>query len=188
LTQFELYGLPETHFTNELVNEGQNPSERKCPVKQKYLISDKDGGKNLTITEYAEIDKDIFSILCEEMFETEELEEAAREGLNNLVTAFRTRNLFPPISTSIKIAEGLMEFLESSEKETVEVLIDETESLEHYVEPIDIIDDIVEAEDEQLDDLLDDTVDVYDEEIGIKKINSSIQMDEDELLDDNGDV
>jgi hypothetical protein len=158
-------------------------------VKQKYFISDKDGGKSLIITEYAEIDKDIFSILCEETYDPEELKEAAKEGINNLVIAFRTRNLYPTISSSLKIAEGILDFLESGEKETIEVLIDETESLEHYEEPLDIIvADELETEDEQIDDLLDDTVDVYDDEIGIKKINSSIQLDEDELVDDNGDV
>lgn len=156
-------------------------------MKQKYLISDKDGGKSLVLTEYAEIDKDLFSILCEEVYDAREMQDAAKEGVNNLISAFRTRNLFPPISTSTKIAEGLVEFLESGGKETVEVVIDETESLEHYEEPVDIITEI-ETEEEQIDDLLDDTVDVYDDELGIKKINSSIQLDEDELLDDTGDV
>jgi hypothetical protein len=165
----------------------KNPFERKFDVKQKFLISDKDGGKSLVLTEYAEIDKDLFSILCEEVYEVGEIKDAAKEGVNHLASAFRTRNLFPPISTSIKIAEGLLAFLESGGKETVEVVIDETESLEHYEEPIDIITEI-EAEEEQIDDLLDDTVDVYDDELGIKKINSSIQLDEDELLDDTGDV
>jgi len=187
LTQIELYGLAETHFSEKTVNKGKNPFERKYQVKHKYLISDKDGGKSLVITETAEIDKDLYSILCEQKYDVEELKEAAKEGSNNLVAAFRNRNLFPPISASMKIAEGVLVFLESSGKDPVEVLVDETEALEHYEEPIDIITDI-EPEEEQLDDLLDDTVDVYDDEIGIKKINSSIQLDEEDLLDDTGDV
>ena len=156
-------------------------------MKQKFIISGKDDGKRLVITEYAEIDKDVFSVLCEETYDVETLQAAAKEGIHELAGAFRTRHFFPPVSAAMKIAEGLQDFMASEEKSPAEILIDETESLEHYEEPLDIIDDL-ETEEDQLDDLLDDTVDVYDEEIGIKKINSSIQMDEDELLDDNGDV
>jgi hypothetical protein len=156
-------------------------------VKQKYLISKSEDGKQIAITEYGEVDKEIFSVLCRETYDTTKFEKAKEEGINSLIPAFRTRNLFPPFSTAVKIAEGIETCLHTRENETIEVFIDDAETLGALVEGIDIIDDI-EDETEQLEDLLDESVDEFDENISIRKISTSIKVDDDDLSDDTGDV
>ena len=141
----------------------------------------------MTITENGEIDKEMFSTLSQETYEVKDIEAAREEGINSLITSFRTRNFYPPISTAAKIAEGVESCLKSENNETIEVFIDDTEILTTGEENLEIIDDL-DSDHDQLDDLLDDTVDVYDENIAIKKINSSIKVDDDEMIDDSGDV
>ena len=156
-------------------------------MKQKFMLSKSEDGKEITITEQGEIDKDMYSVLSEETYTVQSFEKAREDGINSLINAFRTRNFYPPISTAAKIAEGVEACLQTTENETIEVFLDDTEILHHGEENLEIIDDLDDDHD-QLDDLLDDTVDVYDENIAIKKINSSIKVDDDEMIDDNGDV
>ena len=156
-------------------------------MKQKIMISKSEDGKQITITEHGEIDKEMFSVLSEGTYEVKLFKTAKEEGVNALINAFRTRNFFPPISTAAKIVEGVENCLQSEDNETIEVFIDDNEILTHGEENLEIIDDLDDDHD-QLDDLLDDTVDVYDENISVRKINSSIKVDDDELMDDNGDV
>ena len=156
-------------------------------MKQKIMISKSEDGKKITITEHGEIDKEMFSVLSEETYDVEVFEAAKKEGVNSLINAFRTRNFFPPISTAAKIAEGIENCFQSEQNETIEVFIDDNEILTPGEENLEIIDDLDEDHD-QLDDLLDDTVDVYDENISVRKINSSIKVDDDDMIDDNGDT
>lgn len=162
-------------------------------MKQKYIMARTDGGNTVTIKEYAEIDKDVFSLLCEESFDSKPLVKALDSGLNQAAAAIRTRNFFPPYSTIEKIIEGIRALMETGLDETIEVFIDDSDILSKKEEDYGVIDDL-ESDSEQIDDLLEDeledeTVDVYDDEnLSIKKINASIKVDEDELIDDNGDI
>lgn len=91
-------------------------------MKQKFMISKKEDGKKIGITEYAEIDKDIFSILSDETYDIEELDAARKESLNDLITAFRTNNFFPPVTSAQKVAEGVVQCLDATDNEPVEIL------------------------------------------------------------------
>jgi hypothetical protein len=162
-------------------------------MKQKYIISKTDTGNTLTIKEYAEIDKDVFSLLCEEVYDLKTLEKELDFGINLAAAVIRTRNFFPPYSTLEKIIEGIRTLMAAGDDETIEVFVDDSEILSRKEEDYGVIEDL-ESDSEQLDDLLEDdledeTVDVYDDEnLSIKKINASIKVDEDELIDDNGDL
>ncbi len=158
-------------------------------MKQKYMISKSDAGNTLNIKELAEIDKDVFSILCEETYDMKTVIEALDAGMNQTASAIRNRNFFPPFSTLEKIAEGIKSLINTDSDETIEVFIDDATILSKKEEEYAVIDDL-ESDSEQLDDLLEDeAVDVYDDEnLSIKKINASIKVDEDELIDENGDI
>lgn len=162
-------------------------------MKQKYLISKSDAGKTLVIKEFAEIDKEVFSILCERTYDLKTVCEALDSGINQFSEVIRNRNFFPVFSTLEKISEGITSLITSNSDETVEIFIDDASILLKKDEAYAVIDDL-ESDSEQIDDLLedeveDDTVDVYDDEnLSIKKINASIKVDEDELIDDNGDI
>ena len=156
-------------------------------MKQKYLIQISDNDKDLTIKELAEIDKDIFSILCTETYNIKNIKSAAKEGKDALLSEIRTRNFFPTISTATQIIEAVVGMIQSKTNDTVEVFINDVDTLASKEDEVDVIDDLDDDED-QLDGLLEDTVDVYDEKIGIKKINSSIKVDDDDVIDDNGDI
>ena len=156
-------------------------------MKQKYLILKSDDEKELTIQEFAEIDKDIYSILCEEKYDYKKIKSAAKKSKEELLSTIRTRNFFPTIISAAQIIEAVADLVRSNSNETIELFINDTDALIKKQEELDVIDDLDDDE-EQLDGLLEDTVDAYDENISIKKINSSIKVDDDDVIDDNGDI
>lgn len=155
------------------------------------MILKSDDGKSIVIKEYAEIDKELFSVLCEQHYDIKEIETAVKKGKSSLLSMIRNRNFFPPIESTGQILEGIENLLRSGSNETIEIEINDSENLSGKEVEMDVIDDI-EDDGEQLDDLLDETVDVdvdvFDESLGIKEINSSLKVDEDEVIDDNGDI
>ena len=106
-------------------------------MRQKYVIS-RNGAKNkLKISEYAIIDKDLkkmapsmlqkenFSFLCEETYESEIVVSSISKGMNNLVAVLRTRNIFPIEPYSNRIAESVMALYNSSEDGSAELFFDD---------------------------------------------------------------
>ena len=156
-------------------------------MKQKYLIQKSDDDKKLIIKELAEIDKDIFSILCTETYDLKNMTSAAQKGKDALLSEIRTRNFFPAIQTATQIMEAVVNIIDAEVNETLEIFINDADTLANKEEDLEVIDDLEDDED-QLDDLLEDAVDVYDEKIAIKQINSSINVDDDDVIDDNGDI
>lgn len=156
-------------------------------MKQKYMISKSDDGKKLVIKEHAEIDKDIYSILSEESYDIKKIRKAIKDGMNALISVVRTQNLYPPKPTILKISEGVINFLNAKDLETVEIFVDDAESIGQESEDFEILDDI-EDDENQLDELLDETVNNFDESISIKKIGTSIKVDDNDVIDDNGEA
>ncbi len=77
-------------------------------MKQKYSITRDDEKQVLTIREYAELDKEMMSLLCEETYSQQELMEAAEDGIDALLAAIRTNNMYPPAVYAEPIAEAVM--------------------------------------------------------------------------------
>ena len=48
-------------------------------MKQKYVILRSENNTELTIKEYAELDKDVMSLLCEETYDNNRIEAAMKE-------------------------------------------------------------------------------------------------------------
>ena len=64
-------------------------------MKQKYLIMKNDEKDKLIIRELGELDKDMYSLLCEEIYDSENIKSAVAKGKTTLISALRTENLFP---------------------------------------------------------------------------------------------
>jgi len=151
-------------------------------MKQKYtILKDKNSG-NLKIQEYAELDKEIFSLVCEETYETSEIKSAASAGKLKLIAKLRTPNLYPIASYADKIADAVMGLFQKDARadEPVDLLFDDVKimkkaediSEEVHKTPASVIDDLLEPE-EFVDDISvdeaqpeeeQDDLDMFDEE------------------------
>ena len=156
-------------------------------MKQKFTISRGESDGRMMIQEYAELDKDVLSLLCKETYEQDAVAAAQSRNLEDLVSVLRTRNLYPTRFAAEKISEGVARYLESGGP--VEVLIDDAECLGNK-EACAVIEDMSE-ESSEIDGLLsddDEMEDSYDEDIDIDKINSSIKIADDDSVDIEDDL
>jgi len=152
-------------------------------MKQKYVISREADPQRLVIKEYAELDKEMFSLLCQEQYPEEFIRKAMAEGNDALIAAFRTRNFYPTYAFAARIAEAIFSLFDQTGEEPVEVVIDDAEFINRRrTEPTLRPDTEEEAED--IDDLLDDAVEEEFEDIDIDKINSGLKIAD----DDPGDL
>jgi hypothetical protein len=142
---------------------------RDDSMKQKYtILKDKTTG-NLMIQEYAELDKDIFSLVCEETYDTREVESAASSGKLKLIAKLRTPNLYPIAEYADKIADAVIGMFETkvSSDEPVELIFDDIKATRKneavFTEndkPAAIIDELL---DEEEFDVVTDTDEIEDE-------------------------
>jgi hypothetical protein len=124
-------------------------------MKQKYtILKDKATGK-LMIQEYAELDKELFSLVCEETYDSKEVEFAANAGKLKLIAKLRTPNLYPIAEYADKIAEAVMGIFEAktASDAPVELVFDDIKVMRKT--------EIVPAENDKpaaavIDDLLDE--------------------------------
>jgi len=148
-------------------------------MKQKYtIIKDKATG-NLMIQEYAELDKDLFSLVCEETYDGTDIESAASAGKLKLIAKLRTPNLYPIAEYADKIADAVMGVFQvaASSDAPVELVFDDIKiTRKHDSVPAEngkaapaIIDELLE--DESFDDIPDaedieeeSDLDILDEE------------------------
>jgi len=94
-------------------------------MRQKYSISKNADNASITITEYSEVDKDMFAQLCTETFLIADLPDPLQESPEGVIQSFRTRNLFPPRDYAVRIAESLAELLADDSQRSTEVKIDD---------------------------------------------------------------
>ena len=160
-------------------------------MKQKYLL-EKQEDNGLVIKEFGELEEGIFSLLCEEKFEAEDLAKALELGDKELIAFLRTNNMFPPSSYAEKIAEaakGL--FSKDSSEDHFEIIFDEIELLASAEEEDD---EALQASEELLDDLLegsdeDGDFDPLEDELGgIESSSSDASVKVDEDTDADADI
>lgn len=99
-------------------------------MRHKYIIRMTDDRKEILISELAEVDKDMFSSLCEETFTLDVLTPSAAEGDDALVAALRSVNFYPPMEYATQIAAAVKEILDSENPERRELIIDDRQVLE----------------------------------------------------------
>ncbi|MDZ7582557.1 MAG: hypothetical protein U5R30_18755 [Deltaproteobacteria bacterium] len=160
-------------------------------MKQKYEIIKDDEKKTLILREYAELDKDILSPLCEESYDIDALAAAVSGGRSALVAALRTKNMYPPGFYAERIADAVAELLEGRERQVAELLFDDIELLNRereierqqaeVAEKAKINDEVVQI-DELLADDFEDDEDDFEGGGEIKDINS-LKVADDEYVE-----
>lgn len=153
-------------------------------MKQKYVVLlDNEAGK-LVIQEYAELDKEMLSLLCEETYETKTIKTAMEKDRNALIQALRTHNMYPPGIYTERIADAIVEMFQPGANNSAELFFEEREMFESVEE-----EPVAEAADDSVvgvDDLLEDDIEDDFEEKGITKdLKKSIKIpDENTSMDD----
>jgi len=152
-------------------------------MKQKYTIVRDDKNKQLIIREFAELDKEILSLLCEETYDEKRIRAAIRSGKEELIAALRTNNLYPPGIYADKIADAVKNLYAAKAKESEDLFFDDLELLAK--EPkIEADEEQVEKDSEDLDDVLEEDFESeYEDEEQIKKMDSSLKISDDEYGD-----
>ena len=145
-------------------------------MKQKYLIINDRENQQIKIQEYAELNKEMLSLLCEESYAYKTIKPAIAAGTDTLISALRTNNLYPPGIYAEKIASGVTDLYKSKDQDSLELFFDDINLLAKNREPAEIAEHTEEDPadlDEMLEDGYDDTLDDKDD---LKKIDSSIKV------------
>ena len=153
-------------------------------MKQKYTISKTDEKTGIIIKEYAELDKEIFSLLCEETYEDEIVKAAAAKGKDALIQTLRTQNLFPIDLYSEAIAEAVIKFYETGDDQPVELAFDDLDLMAKENDiPMSL--DEIDEDDVEIDDLLEEDLpeEDYDEKSDIKNLPYSLKISDDDPAD-----
>ena len=154
-------------------------------MKQKYAIVRDDKNKQLIVREFAELDKEILSLLCEETYADKRIRAAIRKGREELIAALRTKNLYPPGIYAKKIADAVKELYAAKGKDSAELFFDDLELLAQANEPkAKVAEEPVEKPDAEMDELLEDDFESeYENEDLPKKLDSSLKIADDEYGD-----
>jgi hypothetical protein len=155
-------------------------------MKHKYVFSKDTATGELAIREFAELNKDLFSPVCETVYDVKQFEAAVARGPEALMAEMRTRNFYPPSSFSERIVIGITEAIFSGEQEMVEIFCDDADFLTRSVEGHEEFETIDDDDDESLDEFIDEDlpVDTFDEDVKSGKADSSDSDSEDDTPDD----
>lgn len=152
-------------------------------MKQKYTIVKSDDSSKLIIQEFAELDKDAMSLLCEESYDFETIESAVKAGKEALINALRTPNMYPAKAYAEQIADSVVALQSSSDQNSTELYFDDFD----YIAPVrdkQKEKDVIEEEAAEIDELLEDEFDEdYDEKPAIDIKNPSLKVDENDIPD-----
>lgn len=149
-------------------------------MKYKYVILKNNEANELTIKEFAELDKGMLSLLCETTYNEDVIKLAIAEGKYYLIDTLRNRNMFPPVLYAEKIAKSVIDIYDSEDEQSIELMLDDIDFLakiQDELEEEEEIEDKVTDIDELLETDFDDN---YKEKNSIEK-NSSIKIVEDDL-------
>jgi hypothetical protein len=156
-------------------------------MKQKYLIINDKKNKQIKIQEYAELNKELLSLLCEEAYDYKTIKSAIAAGTDTLIAALRTNNLYPPGIYAEKIASAVTELIKSKGKESIELFFDDVNLLAKKRGSAKVTkqlaDDTADL-DEMLDDGYDETLEEKDD---LKKIDSPLKVAGDDFGDADDD-
>jgi len=98
-------------------------------MKQKYLVTKDQKTQQVTIQEFAELDKDVFSLVCEEAYDGNKIKAAVSEGKDELIETLRTPNLYPVAEYADKIADSVIELFNQADQESIEIAFDDIDAL-----------------------------------------------------------
>ena len=152
-------------------------------MKQKYLIINDKSNKQIKIQEYAELNKEMLSLLCEEAYDYKTIKPAISSGTDTLISALRTNNLYPPGIYAVKIASAVVELLKSKDQESLELFFDDINLLSKSRGSVAAAEQ-VEEDSADLDEMLEDNFDApFEEKDDLQKIDSPIKVAGDDFGD-----
>ena len=152
-------------------------------MKQKYTILKDNNNKQLVIKEYAELDKEVMSFLCEETYEAKVIRSAIKSSKDSLISILRTNNLYPPNMYADKIADTVIDLYASKGQDSVDLFFNDVELLTQERE-IEETDKEVEEESGDIEELLEDDYEQdFEDKPEINKIDSSLKIADDDLVD-----
>jgi hypothetical protein len=154
----------------------------------------KNNEKNeLIIREFAELDKEILSFLCEERYSGDAIKAAMAQGRTSLLRALRTHNMYPPGLYMEKIMEAVKAMYDPQHPEAesagADIFFDDMDYLTRDSREPEILEEIIDEETDDLDELLDDDIeDDFDEKDTIDPLNSPLKIADDDVLDIEDDI
>ena len=111
-------------------------------MRQRFLLSHAGQSNDLTIQEYAVVDKEVgkkmgpivqeddYSFLCEETYDGAVISGAIAKGRDALMRTLRTPNMFPTSDQMVKIVESVIALYdEDEENQSVEIFFDDVDFL-----------------------------------------------------------
>jgi hypothetical protein len=158
-------------------------------MKQKYAIIRDDAQKTLVVREYAELDKEMMSLLCEESYSQEAMSAAINEGHQAVIDAIRTNNMYPPTVFAEPIAQAIEGIFAEGGNSSAELFFDDKEL---FIKEPEEVDADIDAKDDDVavDDLLEEDDDIDDglgdglgDEKVVAGIKSKVKVTEDENSD-----
>ena len=152
-------------------------------MKHKYVIEKNAEQKQVTIKEFAELDKEILSYLCQETYAEEKIAEAISKGRDALIAALRTPNMYPSGLFANKIADAVLAMYGPEPVPSSEIVLDDVDFIIKQRVKRKIVENIDEDAND-IDDLLEDDMEEdFDDKPPIKKINSSLKVVDEEYDD-----
>lgn len=107
-------------------------------MRQKYMLVHDADKKNLTIREYAILDKSLdktktsmlshtdYSLLYEENYDSAIIMSSISHGMHDLIGTLRTPRMFPIASNAVKIAQSVMSLYASTQNSSVVLFFNDT--------------------------------------------------------------
>ncbi len=156
-------------------------------MRQKYVITKNDEKNEFILAEYAELDKDIMSLLCEQKYDRDKIKNAVEQGKEALITALRTINMYPPVVYLDKIADAVISLCESEDKFSETLFFDDIDLVKEEISEDEVEEDIPD-EASTIDDILVDDAPIEndfegDDDLPTVTPTTSIKVADDDTID-----
>jgi len=160
------------------ITPNQRADWRAPDMKQQFSISRNTGGEQIVIKEYAELDKGVYSLLCEESYAVQAVQAALAKGPGYVVTLLRTESFFPTSYFAEKLTASLDAYLKQESGDTINIEADDVECIRNLSK------DMPTEENGRIDDLLDvDGDEIIEDDQPVGKLDAPIKIAEDETAE-----
>ena len=119
-------------------------------MKHMYEVIKKES--ELIVRESGELDKEIYTLLCEEKHDLDRVLQALDDGLDSLISVLRSANFSPTRFAAEKLALAVAEVCRSEEN-GIEFVLDDTEVLSDDGRHAELLEELEEAGEDEGDDL-----------------------------------
>lgn len=148
-------------------------------MKQRFSISRNTGGEQIVIKEYAELDKGVYSLLCEESYAVQAVKAALAKGPGHVITLLRTESFFPTSYFTEKLTSSFNDYLQREGDDTLQIEADDAECIRTLSSK-----DVPVEESGSIDDLLDvEAEEIIEDDQPVGKLEAPIKIAEDETVE-----